>query len=68
MTDPGSGRHLAPRPRRRHCGGVDEERGIYRGEVMSIMGALADIYADTSEMLAILRDEEDGDEEEEVDA
>lgn len=31
------------------------------------MGALADIYADTNEILAILHGEEDGDEEEEVD-
>jgi hypothetical protein len=46
---------------------VDEERGIYRGEVMVMMGALADIQANTTEILAILRDEEDGDEEEETD-
>ena len=47
---------------------MDEERGIYRGEVMVMMGALADIHAETGEILAILRDEENGDEEEEVDA
>jgi hypothetical protein len=47
---------------------VDEERGIYRGEVLAMMGALADIQTDTGEILTILRDEEEGDEEEEVDA
>ena len=46
---------------------MDEEQGIYRGEVMTMMGALADIYADTGRILAILGDEEEGDEEEEVD-
>jgi hypothetical protein len=47
---------------------VDEERGIYRSEVMDIFGALADISTDTLEILAILRrnDEEEDDEEEEV--
>jgi len=47
---------------------VDEAQGIYRGEVLAMMGALADIYVDTGRILAILGDEEDGDEEEEVDA
>ena len=47
---------------------MDEDQGIYRGEVMTMMGALADIKADTGEILAILRDEEEGDEEEEMDA
>jgi hypothetical protein len=46
---------------------VDEERGVYRGEVMAMMVALADIQTDTKEILGVLRDEEDGDEEEEVD-
>ena len=46
---------------------MDEEQGIYRGEVRVMMGALADIYVDTGRILAILGDEEDGDEEEEVD-
>ena len=50
-----------------HPGSVDEEQGIYRGEVLEIMGALADISSDTLEMLAILRgDEGDDDEEEET--
>ena len=47
---------------------MDEQQGIYRGEVLTIMGALADIYADTGRILAILGYEEDGDEEEEMDA
>jgi hypothetical protein len=51
----------------RHPGGVDEEQGIYRDEVMEIFGALADISSDTLEILAILRgeNEEDDDGEEE---
>jgi hypothetical protein len=49
-----------------HSGRVDEE-GIYRYEVMEIFGALADISSGTVQMLAILRgeDEEDEDAEEE---
>ena len=46
---------------------MHEERGIYRGEVLAIMGALADIQADPIEILAILRGEEEDDEAEEVD-
>jgi hypothetical protein len=50
----------------RHRGDVDEEEGIYRSEVMDILGALADISSDTLQILAILRgeDEEDDDDEE----
>ena len=47
---------------------MDDEQGIYREEVRVMMGALADIYVDTGRILAILGDEEDGDEEEEVDS
>jgi hypothetical protein len=49
-----------------HSGRVDKE-GIYRYEVMEIFGALADISSGTVQMLAILRgeDEEDEDAEEE---
>jgi hypothetical protein len=47
---------------------MDDEQGIYRDEVRLMMGALADIYVNTGRMLAILGDEEDGDEEEEVDS
>jgi hypothetical protein len=49
-----------------YVGSVDEEQGIYRGEITAMMFALADIYADTSEILAILRDEDDDDAEEEA--
>jgi len=47
---------------------VEEETGIYRGEVIAIMGALADVSADTAAILAILTGEDEGDEEEEEDA
>ena len=48
---------------------MDEQAGIYRGEVVAIMGALADIYADTSRILDILEnDGEDSGEAEEMDA
>jgi hypothetical protein len=47
---------------------VDEEQEIYRGEVSTIMGALADSYVDTGQILQLLGDEEDGDEPEEMDA
>jgi hypothetical protein len=47
---------------------MDEEQGIYREEVFLMMGALADIYRDTSLILDIL-DPKDGDEEpEEMDS
>jgi hypothetical protein len=51
----------------RHPAEMDEEQGIYRDEVMEIFGALADISSDTVQILAILRgeDEEDEDAEEE---
>ncbi len=43
---------------------MDEERGIYRGEVLAIMGALADIQADARAILAVLTGEDDDEEEE----
>jgi len=43
---------------------VNEEQGIYRGEVHAIMFALADIRATTRAILRVLTDDEDGDEEE----
>ena len=50
---------------RRHPDGVNEDQGIYRGEVLVIMGVLADIETDTTEIPAILHGyDEDGDEEE----
>lgn len=42
---------------------MDEEEGIYRSEVMEIMGALADISSDTLQILNILRGEDEEDEE-----
>lgn len=41
---------------------MDEAEGIYR-EVLAMMGALADIYADTSAILRILEQNGDDDEE-----
>jgi hypothetical protein len=43
---------------------VDEDQGIYRGEVLTIMGTLADIVTDTQEILAILGGYDEGDDEE----
>ena len=44
---------------------MNEDQGIYRGEVLVIMGVLADIETDTTEIPAILHGyDEDGDEEE----
>ena len=48
-----------------HSGRVDEE-GIYRYEVMEIFGALADISSGTVQMLAILRGEDEEDEDAEA--
>jgi hypothetical protein len=48
---------------------VEEEQGIYRGEVLAIMGALSDIYNDTTRSRLLLDEEDaDGEEEEEDDA
>jgi hypothetical protein len=47
---------------------MDEAQGIYRGEVLAIMGALADIQFDTLRIRALLDDaeeaEDDGEEDE----
>lgn len=45
----------------------DEERGIYRDGVHAIIGGLADISSDTLRILAILRGEDEEDDEEETD-
>ena len=42
---------------------MEEEQGIYREEVLLILGALADITTDTDRILAILGGEEEDDEE-----
>jgi hypothetical protein len=44
---------------------VDEEMGIYRGEVYEIMGSLADLKAEVREIIGYLTDEDEDDEEEE---
>jgi hypothetical protein len=48
---------------------VDEEQGIYRGEVTTMMGVLADINVHVDEILAFLKgdDEDEWEEEEEED-
>jgi hypothetical protein len=43
---------------------VDEEQGIYRGEVMTIMGVLADIDVRTRAILRYIEGEDDEEEEE----
>jgi hypothetical protein len=43
---------------------MPEEMGIYRGEVLTIMEALADIRADVHSIRAILEDEDEAEEEE----
>ena len=69
LSGPVPNGHLAWRPWRWHPERVDEESGIYREEVIVMMGALADIATDTRQILAILKgDDEDDDEEEEGDA
>jgi hypothetical protein len=60
--------HLASYPPARHAGRVDEEQGIYRDEVMDIIGALADISSDTFQILSILRGKDEEEDEEEVDS
>jgi hypothetical protein len=43
---------------------VSEEQGIYRGEVLEIMGALADISVGVRRILDQIQGEDDGEEEE----
>ena len=43
---------------------VPEEMGIYRGEVLTIMQALADIRVNTNTILRLLEDEDEAEEEE----
>ncbi|MDQ3379661.1 MAG: hypothetical protein M3546_04985 [Actinomycetota bacterium] len=44
---------------------MDEEEGIYRDEVFDILGALADISSDTVQILAIVRGDDEEEENEE---
>jgi hypothetical protein len=46
---------------------VDEEQGIYRGEVTTMMGVLADINVNVKTILAYIKGEEDDEKEEEED-
>jgi hypothetical protein len=41
--------------------------GIYRGEVLTIMGALSDIHAGIREIRGLLGDDDEAEEEEEND-
>lgn len=54
--------------RRRHSDPVDEEQGIYRGEVLAVMVALASIHANTRAIVTMLGGDEDDDEAEEMDS
>ena len=44
---------------------MNEDQGIYRGEVFTIMGTLSDIVTDRRQILAILHSYDDADDEEE---
>jgi hypothetical protein len=46
---------------------VDEPVGIYREEVLAIMGTLADVNVNVLRILSHFEDEDDGEEEEEED-
>jgi hypothetical protein len=41
---------------------VDEEQGIYRGEVLEMMGALADIAVGVQQILTHIEGEDDAEE------
>lgn len=57
---------LRPARPGRHPHGVnDEERGIYRGEVIALMGAIADIRVDVRRILWYIEGEDDDEWEEE---
>ena len=43
---------------------VPEKMGIYRGEVLTIMEALADIRTDVRDIRSLLEDEDEAEEEE----
>ena len=44
---------------------MEEEQGIYRGEVITMMGALADIHVKVSRILAYVEGDDDEEETEE---
>jgi hypothetical protein len=45
---------------------VDEAQGIYRGEVLEMMGALADISVGVQRLLSHIEGEDDAEEEEDL--
>jgi hypothetical protein len=49
-----------------HSEVVDEEQGIYRGEVLEMMGALADISVGVQQILSQIEGEDDAEEEEDL--
>ncbi len=57
--------HLAGAPIRGHARSMDEEQGIYRGEVTQIMWKLADIEVLVKRILAYIEGDDDEWEEEE---
>jgi hypothetical protein len=56
---------LAAMDSSRHPRQVDEEQGIYREEVTTMMGVLADINVNVEKILAYIRGEADDEWEEE---
>ena len=57
--------HLARESRQRKHVAVDEETGIYRGEVFVIMGALSETVANTRDISDLLTEDDEEEEEEE---
>ena len=51
-----------------HAHPVDEEQGIYRGEVIEIMGALGDIRVAVETILWYIRNDDEEDDEDDGDA
>jgi hypothetical protein len=62
----GSRRHLALRRLLRHGDEMDEEQGIYRGEVRSIMIALADLTVEVRTILGYIEGDDYEEEEEDL--
>jgi hypothetical protein len=59
--------HLAAADAVRHAERVDDEQGIYRVEVLAIMGALADLTVDVQTILRYIEgDDEDEAQEEDL--
>jgi hypothetical protein len=58
-------RHLVRRARMDDDSRVPETTGIYRGEVLAILGALADIRADILYTIRLLENDDEAEEEEE---